>query len=88
MRDADTERRPSRLRQLLNRADARPRVVRAVSSLLGVSVLSIAVVGALFLWHVRRRGRLIRERLALPRDVRLPDLTPGRDQDSSKATLQ
>lgn len=64
----------SRLRQLLDRPEARGRVSRAVASLLGVSVLSIGVVGALLIWHMVRRGRLIRESLGPPRDVQLPDL--------------
>jgi len=71
-------RRRSQLRRLLDRPDARPRVSRAVASLLGVGVLSIGVLGALLIWHLVRRGRLIRERLAPPRDVRLPDDLPPR----------
>ena len=47
---------------------------RAVVSLLSVGVISIAAVGALLIWHVVRRGRLIQERLGPPRHVVLPDL--------------
>lgn len=45
---------------------------RAVASLLGVGVVSIGVIGALVIWHLVRRGRLIREGLQPPRDVRFP----------------
>jgi hypothetical protein len=69
------EARRSRLRELLERPDAGPRVRQAVVRLLGVGVITIAVVGALTIWHLVRRGRLIRARLGPPRDVRLPDLT-------------
>lgn len=66
----------SQLRKLLDRPDARPKVSRAVVSLLATEVLSIGVLGALVVWHLSRRARLIRDRLAPPRLVRLPDLTP------------
>lgn len=61
------EPRPSRLRQLLERPDARPRITRAVASLLGAGVASIGVLGILTIWHLVRRGRLIREKLPPPR---------------------
>lgn len=64
----------TQLRRLLDKPEASPRVKRAVVSLLGVSVATIAVVGVLLIWHMMRRGRLIRERLSPPRVVRLPDL--------------
>jgi hypothetical protein len=75
------EPRRTRLRQLLERPDARHRVSRAVASLLGVGVVTIGVLGALTIWHLVRRGRLIRERLGPPRDVRLPALDPETDDD-------
>jgi hypothetical protein len=64
----------TQLHKLLQRPEARPRVQRAVASLLAVGVFAIGVIGALVIWHLVRRGRLIRERLANPRDVRLPEL--------------
>jgi hypothetical protein len=63
----------SRLRQLLQKPEARRPVARAVASLLGVCVVSIGVIGTLVIWHLVRRGRLIRDQLGPPRDVRLPD---------------
>ena len=68
------EPRRSWLRRLLDRPDAAPRIRQAVASLLGVGVASIGVVGWLTIWHLVRRGRLIREGLNPPKDVRLPDL--------------
>ncbi len=59
---------PSRLRQLLQRPEARKRVSRAVVSLLGAGVVSIGVVGLLTIWHLVRRGRLIRDKLPPPRN--------------------
>ena len=74
MPDHPAEPRRTWLRRLLDRPDARPRVRRAVVSLLGVTVVAIAAFGALTIWHLVRRGRLIRDRLGNPRDVGLPDL--------------
>jgi hypothetical protein len=73
---------PSRLRRLLERPDARRRLARAVASLLGVGIATIGVIGALLIWHLVRRGRLIREGLNPPRAVRLPEIEPTeRDSD-------
>jgi hypothetical protein len=66
------EPRRSELSRLLERPDARPRVSRAVASLLGATVLAIAVLGDLVIWHLVRRGRLIREGLNQPRPVGWP----------------
>jgi hypothetical protein len=64
----------SRLRRLLDeRPEARPRIGRAVAVLLGTGLVAFAAFGALLIWHVVRRGRLIRERLSAPRVVRLPE---------------
>jgi len=45
-------------------------------SLLGVGIATIGVIGALMIWHLVRRGRLIREGLNPPRVVHLPKLEP------------
>jgi hypothetical protein len=58
---------------LLERPDARPRVKRAVAGLLAVAVATIGVIGVLLIWHLVRRGRMIRDRLTPPRRVELPD---------------
>ena len=63
---------------LLERPDLAPRdrsrIGRAVAALLAAGLVAIAAIGVLAIWHLVRRGRLIRERLGSPRDVRLPDL--------------
>ena len=75
------EPRRSRLRQILDeRPEARPRLGRAIAILLGTGLVAFAAFGALLLWHIVRRGRLIRERLSAPRVVRLPEL-PAREID-------
>jgi hypothetical protein len=53
---------------------ARKRLAEAVASLLGTALVALAAIGGLVIWHLVRRGRLIRERQAPPRIVRLPDL--------------
>jgi hypothetical protein len=74
----------SRLRRILDeRPEARPRIGRAVATLLGTGLVTFAAFGALLIWHMVRRGRLIRERLSAPRVVRLPEFpTPETNQPS------
>jgi hypothetical protein len=67
-------------RILKERPEARSRLGRAVAALLGTSLFALAALGALLIWHLVRRGRLIRERLHAPRLVRLPEL-PGQEVD-------
>jgi hypothetical protein len=72
----------SRLRRILDeRPEARPRLGRAIAILLGTGLVSLAAIGALSIWHLVRRGRLIRERLNAPHIVRMPEL-PGSEADS------
>lgn len=67
-------RRKSPLRRILEeRPEARGRLGRAVAALLGAGLVALVVLGALLMWHIRRRARLIRERLGPPRIVRWPD---------------
>jgi hypothetical protein len=68
---------------LEERPEARSRLGRAVAALLGTGLVAIAVLGALFLWHVIRRGRLIRERLSPPRIVRMPEIPDDKIDQSS-----
>jgi hypothetical protein len=75
------EPRRTRLRQILEeRPEARPRLGRAVAVLLGTTLVAVAAFGALLIWHIIRRGRLIRERLSAPRVVRLPEF-PAQEID-------
>jgi hypothetical protein len=53
---------------------ARRRLGEAVAALLGTALVAVAAIGALVIWHLIRRGRLIRERQAPPRIVRMPEL--------------
>ncbi len=77
-----------RLRRLLERPDARRKVVRAVGSLLGVGIATIGVIGALLIWHLVRRGRLIREGLDPPRVIRLPEIEPTEPETDEQGRRQ
>lgn len=81
--------RRSRLGQILEQhPEARPRLSDAIGGLLKVVLAAVAVIGVLAIWHLRRRARLIRNRLGPPRDVRLDDFddeSPGKDSPPSGA---
>jgi hypothetical protein len=71
----------SRLRQILDeKPEARPRLGKAIAALLGTALFTLAAIGALLIWHIRRRARLMRERLNPPRVVR-PLEIPGQEAD-------
>jgi hypothetical protein len=73
----------SRLRQILDeKPEARPRLGRAIAALLGTGLVTLAALGGLLIWHIMRRGRLIRERLNPPRIVRTLE-TPDHEVDPS-----
>ena len=69
--------RRSRLRQILDeKPEARPRLGKAIAALLGTGLVTLATLAGLLIWHIRRRARLVRERLNPPRIIRpleLPD---------------
>jgi hypothetical protein len=76
-----SEPKQSRLGQILaERPEARPQLRRAVGSLLATALVTIAAVGLLLIWHLRRRAQLIRDRLRPPRDVSLLDLSEAGDE--------
>jgi hypothetical protein len=75
---------PSRLRQLLEQPDGR-RVRDAVVALLALAIGTIAVLGALVIWHLVRRGRLIRDRLGPPRAVDLPVFRASEPESLSRS---
>jgi hypothetical protein len=78
---ARREPRRSALKRILDEhPESRPRLARAIIALGATTLVAVAAVGALLIWHVIRRGRLIRERLSVPRSVNLPE-TPGRTGD-------
>ena len=56
---------------LAERPDARPPFQDAVAGLLATALATIAGLGLLLIWHLRRRARLIRQRLAHLHDIRL-----------------
>jgi hypothetical protein len=76
---------------LLERPDLKPedrkRIGRAVSGLLAAGLVGIAALGALAIWHLIRRGRLIRERLAPPRPATLPEVVPSPEKRPPTAQL-
>jgi hypothetical protein len=62
--------------------EGRRRVGRAAATWLALALVSIVTLGALVVWHLIRRGRLIRESLGPPRIVDRPDLErPLPEQD-------
>jgi hypothetical protein len=78
---SDAEPKRDRLSRILaERPEARPRLRRAIGSLLGVVLVFLVVLGFLMIWHLRRRAQLIRNRLSRPRDVSLPDPAELRQQ--------
>jgi hypothetical protein len=80
---ATRNQRRSPLRRILDeRPEARSRLGRAVAALLGTGLFALAAIGGLLIWHLVRRGRMIRERLSPPRIVRLPEM-PGHEIDPS-----
>ena len=74
----------SRLKQILEQPGAKTRVGRAVASLIGVGIASIAVIGVLLCWHAVRRARLIRQSQPPPRNLSLPDLDPRENLRESR----
>ena len=48
--------------------------------MLGTALIAFAAVGGLLIWHIMRRGRLIRERLSDPRVIHLPEF-PAKEID-------
>jgi hypothetical protein len=67
---------------LLERPDLKPeervRIGRAAVTLLGWGLFASAVLGLLALWHLVRRGRVLRANLATPKVVSLPEIEEKR----------
>lgn len=73
-------------RILADRPESRPRLARAVGGLLAVTLVTVAAIGVLLIWHLRRRAGLIRERLAPRCELSLADLEfPDLEADASGA---
>ncbi len=66
---------------MLERPDLKPeervRIGRAVAGLLGWGLVATAVLGLLALWHLVRRGRILRANLTPPKAVSLPEDVPS-----------
>ncbi len=60
-------------RILAESPESRPRLSLAVGSLLATTLVALAALGILLIWHLRRRADLIRDRLGPFRDLSLPD---------------
>lgn len=55
-------------------SDARRRRVGEALRLWGATTLGgVVVLGALAIWHLKRRGRVVRERLGNPREIEWPE---------------
>ena len=66
--------------------DARRRVRRLAATWGGLVLGSLGLLSALILWHLARRGRLIRENLAPPRVVRW-DVIPTNPESPPDPTV-
>jgi hypothetical protein len=77
------------LRRIIGRGPAaRRQLGEAVAALLGTALVTLAAIGGLVIWHLIRRGRIIREGLGPPKIVRMPephDFTGGLDDDQDDA---
>lgn len=54
----------------------RKQVGRAIQMWVAVTLGGVAILGALVIWHLVRRGRRVRERLGPPREILWPDVGP------------
>ncbi|AMV38637.1 hypothetical protein [Planctomyces sp. SH-PL62] len=67
-------------RILRDHPEARPRLGRAVGGLLGALLATLAAVGILLIWHLRRRADLVRDRLGNLPAAPLPDPSERRPE--------
>jgi hypothetical protein len=78
MDNPPAKRPPVDRRPLLERPDLKPeervRIGRAVASLLGWGLFATAVLGFLALWHLVRRGRMLRANQPPPKSVSFPEI--------------
>lgn len=62
---------------LRGRVEARQRIARAAAAWMVLALSALVTLVSLIVWHLIRRGRLIREALPPPRGIRLPELQPA-----------
>jgi hypothetical protein len=73
-RGDSAEPRANWLRRIIGKGPSeRKRLGEAIATLLGTALIGLAAIGGLVIWHLVRRGRIIRERLGPPRNVRMPE---------------
>lgn len=63
--------------------DVRRRLGRASAELLAAVLAAVAGIGGLVIWHLARRGRVLREGLGPPRPVRWPVSENDRDPQAT-----
>lgn len=69
------------------RAEARRRIGRAVAAWMALALTAVVTVTTLIVWHLVRRGRLIRETLPPPRAGILPELLSADSDSRSSESL-
>src|SRR5438270_12155898 len=78
MGDRDRPGKKASATPLLERDDLKPeervRIGRAAAVLLGWGLVASTVLALLALWHLIRRGRILRANLAPPKNVSLPEI--------------
>ena len=60
--------------------ESRRRIAHATATWGFLTLGTVATLAALIIWHLIRRGRLIREGLGPPRVVRLPEISPRKGE--------
>lgn len=63
------------------RPEVRHRLGRALATWTALTLAAVVLLGALAVWHLVRRGRLLRDRLGPPRKVEVPDWAHNRPED-------
>jgi hypothetical protein len=59
--------------------EARRRIAEAAQIWVITCLSGVVVITALALWHLVRRGRMLRDQLRPPRDTRLPEIDSDRN---------
>ncbi len=80
MAEAPVPKRGGDRRPLLDRPELKPeeriRIGRAAVVLLGWGLVASALLGLLALWHLVRRGRILRQGQPPPKPAPLPEVDP------------
>jgi len=65
------------------KGEAKRRVGWAAVTWMGMALVVVATLGVFVIWHLVRRGRLIRDGQPPPRHIELPELGPSEPQPGS-----